>query len=320
MSPSDQPHSSHLKLVSKEPNPDEIYTIESFNPDYVKTGSLAVKLRIVNTNHCFQLPVAELVTKKWLNVLSKFDAMKAGLWWSIESNQSLHLLDKVKNFNLLHHKFILVLAALYINIIILSNTIGGKLTVLFGVHFPAVLYAFPLTFILSDILTEVYGYTITKNIIWLGFLSNLITVSAIFLVGLAPSSAYWDYQDSYYHIFHTSYRISLASFLAYIGGEFLNAYILSNLKKLTNGKYMWARIMIASAISDFADSLIFCTIGFILLLPLADILKMIMIQVCFKLTYELLASPLTCKICKYIKANESIDVYDYGVKYNPLRI
>lgn len=320
MSVIDQPSPSHLRLISKEPNPGEVYTIEGFNPDYVKTGSLTVNLRIVNTDHCFQLPVSELVTKKWLNVLSKFDAMKAGLWWSIESNQSLYLLDKVQNFNLLHHKFILILSVLYINVIILSNTIGGKLTVLFGFHFPAVLYVFPVTFILSDILTEVYGYTITKNIIWLGFLTNLITVFAIFLVGITPASVYWDHQDSYYHIFNTSYRISLASFLAYIGGEFLNAYLLSNLKKLTNGKYMWARIMIASAISDFADSLIFCTIAFILLLPIVDVWKMIMIQVCFKMFYELLASPMTCKICKYIKSYESIDVYDYGVKYNPLRI
>jgi uncharacterized integral membrane protein (TIGR00697 family) len=311
---------SNLRLVPPEPKEDESYTIDSIKPDYRKTGIVLVSIRIVNTDQVFELPVQELATDKWLNKLSKWDAMQVGLYANLESKKSYDLLDKTQSVNLFQHKYILVLGFLYVTLLIVSNIVGGKLTRFFGLDFPAVLFAFPITFILGDILTEVYGYKVSRRIIWIGFFGNLVTILGVYLVGLLPASPYWTDQGAYEKIFSLSFRVSAASFAAYLGGEFMNAIILSKLKKRTNGRYLWFRIMGASAAADIFDSILFCTVGFMGVVPSVVVFKMVLTQMVFKITYELVASPLTCKVCKFIKKDESIDVFDYDVKYNPLSI
>lgn len=202
-------------------------------------------------------------------------------------------------------------------VIILSNIVGGKLTVLFGFEFPAVLYFFPITFIIGDILTEVYGYVLSKYVIWSGFIANFLTIAIVAFVGSLPASTHWGLQDSYNQLFFQSVRISVASCIAYFGSEFLNAAVLSILKKKTNGRLMLARIVGASFLSDCLDSIIFCSIGFIGALPLSLVIKMMFAQFIVKLVYEVGFSPITCKICKYLKEKEHVDKYDYGVVYNP---
>jgi len=305
-----------LKVVPRIPENNEYYCIDKIYPPN-QDGKVYVLVRIINKSETFKMLVEELDHNIWISRFSAQDAFKIGAFSNPNISKKIISDLLKKTTDLIHNKFILFLSFLYLIIIVISNLIGGKLTILFNFEFPAVLYFFPFTFVIGDILTEVYGYYLTKHVIWLGFFYNFLTIFLVVLVGIIPSSPHWNFQEAYNHIFFQSFRITIASCCAYIGSEFLNAIILSVLKKKLNGKWMWGRITGASFISNIIDSIIFCTVGFITVLPNSLVIKMICAQFILKFFYETGLSFFTCKICKRLKEKEHIDQYDYGVNYNP---
>jgi len=214
----------------------------------------------------------------------------------------------------------LILSSIFISSLIVSNIIAVKLIDILGLILPAAIVVFPVTYIFGDILTEVYGYPRARLVIWLGFFANLLVVIFIKIGEWLPSAEVWPNQQAYHAILGYTPRILLASFTAYLCGEFANSFVLSKLKILTQGRWLWTRTIGSTLVGQLIDSGIFITLAFVGVVQLPILLRIIVAQWLFKTAYEALATPLTYLIVGILKRKEGIDVYDYETDFNPLRL
>jgi len=185
---------------------------------------------------------------------------------------------------------------------------------------PAAIVIFPLSYIIGDILTEVYGYRIARRVIWLGFMCNLIVVFAFWIGGVLPSVSFWGGQSAYNDILGYAPRLLLASFVAYLVGEFSNSYVLAKMKIRTNGRLLWSRTIGSTVIGQGLDSVVFIIIAFAGVWSWTAIGTAILTHWVAKTGYEIIATPLTYTVVNYLKRKEGIDTYDEGVNFNPLLI
>lgn len=217
------------------------------------------------------------------------------------------------------HWFIVVVA-LFITCLITANIIAVKLISIFGLVLPAAIIIFPISYILGDVLTEVYGYRQARRVIWLGFLCNLILVVAILLGQILPGASFWDGQGAYERILGYTPRILAASFLAYLVGEFSNSFVLAKMKIATNGRWLWTRTIGSTLVGQGLDSLVFITLAFVGTIPLTSLVSAILTQWLAKSMYEAAVTPVTYKVVNFLKRHEGLDVYDFDTQFNPLLI
>ena len=215
-----------------------------------------------------------------------------------------------------------VVVAIFITCLITANIIAVKLIPIGigGGTLPAAIIIFPISYIFGDILTEVYGYRAARRVIWLGFTCNLIAVIAIWLGGLLPSASEWEHQTAYETILGYAPRLLIASFAAYLIGEFANSFVLAKMKLATSGRWLWTRTIGSTIVGQGLDSAVFISIAFAGTLPLGLIGTTILTHWLVKTGYETVATPFTYAIVKYLKKKEGIDTYDYDTKFNPLRV
>jgi hypothetical protein len=222
-----------------------------------------------------------------------------------------------------------LVTAVFVTTLIISNIIAVKIIQIGPLFLPAAVILFPIAYIFGDILTEVYGYARARQVIWIGFFCNLLAVGAIWLAGLLPSAPFWtagvyespdQAQQAYQAILGFTPRLLLASFTAYLIGEFLNSFVLARLKILTAGRYLWLRTITSTLIGQGADSLIFITIAFWGIFPAQEMGRAIASQWLFKVVFEILATPFTYWIVNSLKHAEGIDVYDRETNFNPLSL
>src|SRR5207245_526865 len=186
-----------------------------------------------------------------------------------------------------------VIASLFVTCLITANIIAVKLILLFGFLVPAGIIVFPLSYLFGDVLTEVYGYAAARRIIWLGFASNLIFVLFIVAAGALPgASGAWSPGDqaAFDRILGFTPRLLVASFIAYVAGEFLNSFVMARLKIATQGRWLWSRTISSTLIGQGVDSAIFITIAFAGVLPGGILLRTILYQWAFKTAYEIVAT------------------------------
>jgi uncharacterized integral membrane protein (TIGR00697 family) len=213
-----------------------------------------------------------------------------------------------------------IITALFVTCLITANIIIAKQISVGPLVLPAAIIIFPISYIISDVLTEVYGYSMARRVIWLGFICNLITVIAIWIAGIIPPAPSFQAQSAYDLILGSTPRFLLASFLAYLAGEFSNSYILSRMKLATRGKWLWIRTIGSTVVGQAIDTVIVLIISFAGVLPWPVLGIMILSHWLFKSAYEIIATPLTYLVVNYLKKKEHSDVYDYSTNFNPLRI
>lgn len=208
-------------------------------------------------------------------------------------------------------------ASLFVTALISANIIAVKLVSIAGQVLPAAIIIFPLSYILGDVLTEVYGYRRARQVIWLGFLCNLVAVLAIWGGKLLPPAPGWEGQEAYGRILGYAPRLLIASFLAYLVGELTNSLLLSRMKVLTQGRWLWTRTIGSTIVGEGLDSLIFISLAFVGAVPTDVLLRIILVQWVAKVAYEALATPLTYALVTYLKRKEGVDTYDYGLSLSP---
>lgn len=226
-------------------------------------------------------------------------------------------------------KYLTLVTALFVTTLIISNIVAVKLVNLFGLFVPAAVILFPVAYIFGDVLTEVYGYAHARRVIWTGFLCNLLAVAAIWLAGLLPAAPFWNAavydgpqaaQLAFDAILGFTPRLLLASFVAYLAGEFLNAFVLAKLKIRTAGRLLWLRTISSTIVGQGVDSAIFITIAFIGIFQAAGLTQAILSQWLVKVAYETLATPLTYWVVNALKRAEAEDHYDRDTDFNPLAL
>lgn len=210
--------------------------------------------------------------------------------------------------------------ALFITSLITANIIAVKLVGFLGLVLPAAVIIFPISYICGDVLTEVYGYGMTRRVIWLGFFCNLLTVVAIYVGDLLPAAPFWEGQEAYETILGYTPRLLAASFLAYLVGEFANSFVLAKMKVATNGRWLWSRTIGSTLVGQGIDSLVFIVLAFVGTIPASAMLAAIVTQWLVKSLYEALATPLTYLVVNRLKHTEGLDVYDRNTRFNPLLI
>ncbi len=182
---------------------------------------------------------------------------------------------------------------------------------------------FPVSYILNDCLTEVYGYRKARLTIWIGFAMCFFVSLASLIVTKLPKPMYEDSYaaaESFNSLFGFVPRSMAGSLLAFMAGSTVNAWIMSRMKVATKGKGFGWRAIISTIGGEMTDSLVFCPIAFGGLLPFKAIVSLMLTQVAAKTLYEIIVLPFTAWLVRKVKAHEGIDTFDEGISYNPFRI
>ena len=223
--------------------------------------------------------------------------------------------------------FNLVMVA-FVTILICSNLIGpakiaqvdlpvwGLLTVGAGVLF------FPVSYVFGDILTEVYGYSRARRVIWSGFAALAFASIMASIVVALPPAPFWKHQGAYEVAFGSTWRIVLASMIAYFCGEFVNSLVLAKMKILTQGKHLWSRTIGSTFFGEAVDSALFYPLAFYGtgIIP-NDKLPMVMAaQFVLKVSVEVIFTPFTYFIVNWLKRAENEDYYDRQTDFNPFHL
>ena len=225
-----------------------------------------------------------------------------------------------------------VVAALFVTVLLVSNIVAVKLIHVGTLPFqflgsdllflPAAMIVFPVSYIIGDVLTEVYGFKLARGVIWLGFICNALGALFIWLAGLIPAEIFWADQEAYDAILGQARWVLLGSFAAYLVGEFSNSMVLARLKHATEGRFLWLRTISSTVVGQGFDSFVFIFIAFGIGgdLPTDQLFRIVLIQWVAKIAYEALATPLTYAVVTYLKRKEQLDVYDPPGSLNPLSV
>ena len=219
----------------------------------------------------------------------------------------------------LSHWFVAVVA-LFVTALITANIVAVKLIDVAGMVLPAAIIVFPVSYIIGDVLTEVYGFRQARRVIWLGFACNLLAVVVIWLAGVLPAAGFWDGQPAFERILGQAPRILVASFAAYLIGEFANSAVLARMKVATEGRFLWARTIGSTVVGQGLDSAVFMTVAFAGIIPAEGLATAVVTQWLVKTAYEAAATPLTYLVVGFLKRRDGVDVYDRETSFNPLSL
>jgi uncharacterized integral membrane protein (TIGR00697 family) len=226
------------------------------------------------------------------------------------------------------YKYIDYIMAAFVTVLLISNIVGSiKITKIclwdeFCFSATTGLFLFPASYLIGDLLTEVYGYSKSRKVIWTGFACLLATNLIILFFRFLPSDPSWGLEAEYTKIFSQSLRVSLASMVAYFCGEFTNSLVIAKLKVLTKGKYQALRIIGSTAAGELVDSILILFLGFYGApgYPLELMLKVLVVNYSFKVAWEIVFYPVTKQLLKFLKKAESEDYYDINTDFNPFHL
>lgn len=175
---------------------------------------------------------------------------------------------------------------------------------------------FPVSYIINDCVCEVWGFRKARLLIWTGFAMNFFFVAMGAICDLIPGADYWNNDAGFHAIFGLAPRIALASFVAFVIGSFVNAYVMSRMKIRDGGKRFSARAILSTVAGETCDSVIFFPLALAGVVPASELPWLMLWQVVLKTIYEVLALPITVRVVRAMKQHEGEDVYDTDENYN----
>lgn len=214
---------------------------------------------------------------------------------------------KKKSYNTSNYSIVL---ALFVTTVLVSNIASTKLFSIHSLTIDGGTILFPLAYIVSDIITEVYGFRAAKRAIITGFFMSIIMALTLFLVQLLPPATDWGGQDAYEQILGLLPRVIAGSLIAYTVGELTNSFIMAKMKIASNGKHLWTRTIGSSIVAAFLDTLIFSTIAFYGIVPIDVLISLIVTVYIIKILVEVAITPFTYAIVNHLKKVDKQDHYD----------
>ena len=194
----------------------------------------------------------------------------------------------------------MLMGILFCVCLISANLLATK-QIMFGpFNITAGILVFPISYIVNDCIVEVWGFNKAKFLIWTGFLMNFLFVFFGYVADLIPGAPYWNNEEGFHNLFGLAPRVAAASFLAFLSGSFLNAYVMSVMKVASGGR----RFSLRAVLSSVADNL----------------LLMMFWQILLKTLYEVVILPVTIRVVRWVKRVEGVDVYDKNISYNILKV
>ena len=229
----------------------------------------------------------------------------------------------MKNYR--YYEFVMVA---FVVILVCSNLIGPAkiaqldLPVLGVVTFGAGVLFFPISYVFGDVLTEVYGYARSRRVIWAGFAGLAFASFMSYVVVALPPAPFWKNQAAYEVAFGLTWRISLASMIAYFCGEFVNSFVLAKMKIATQGRWLWTRTIGSTIFGEGVDSLIFYPLAFYGtgIIPDEKLPTVMLAQFVTKVAVEIVFTPVTYGIVGWLKRAEHEDYYDRETRFTPFSL
>lgn len=210
------------------------------------------------------------------------------------------------------------IVALYVATLITANTVAVSVLDLGPFSADAGTLTFPIAYIVGDVLTEVYGFRIARRVIWLGFACNLFAVGVYQLAMQFPTHNDATFDEGFRMIFSSTPRILMASMAAYLIGSFANSMVMSRMKVMTEGKYLWMRTIGSTVAGEGLDTVIFVLIAFSGVFPREIVWQMIYTNWIIKIGLEVVATPVTYRVISLFKRKEGLDVFDTNTSLRPI--
>jgi queuosine precursor transporter len=217
-----------------------------------------------------------------------------------------------------HFRYFDYVMAAFVAILLLSNLIGAsKLASVGGYTFGAGILFFPLSYVIGDVLTEVYGYANARRCVWMGFGALIFMAFMSYVVVAMPAAQGWDGQAAYESVFGNTWRIVAASVLAFWAGEFVNSFVLAKMKVWTQGRMLWTRTIGSTVFGQAVDSAIFYPIAFLGTWSNTQVLTVMVTNWGLKVLWEALLTPVTYAVVAWFKRTEGVDVFDQDTDFSP---
>jgi uncharacterized integral membrane protein (TIGR00697 family) len=214
----------------------------------------------------------------------------------------------------------MLFSVLFCVCLITANVLETKQIQVGSISLTGGLIVFPVSYIINDCVCEVWGYRKARLLIWLGFAMNFFFVILGAVCDWIPGAPYWHNEAGFHAVFGLAPRIAFASFIAFLVGSFVNAYVMSKMKIHDQGRHFSVRAILSTVFGESCDSLIFFPLALGGIVPAAELPKLMLWQVFLKTAYEVVALPITIRVVKALKSHEGEDVYDDNVSYNVLKI
>lgn len=219
-----------------------------------------------------------------------------------------------------HFRYYDFVMAAFCVVLVLSNVVGAaKVATLGGLTFGAGILFFPLSYVLGDVLTEIYGYARARRVIWAGFGATVFAAVMCWVIVAMPPAPGWGGQEVYEAAFGQVWRIVGASVIAFWAGEFVNSYVLARMKILTGGRHLWSRTIGSTVFGQGVDSLIFYPLAFLGVWTTEQVLTVMVTNWGLKVLWEVVLTPVTYAVVGFLKRREGVDVYDEGTDFTPFR-
>lgn len=219
-----------------------------------------------------------------------------------------------------HFRYYDYVMAAFCVILVLSNVVGAaKVATLGGLTFGAGILFFPLSYVIGDVLTEIYGYARARRVIWAGFAATFFAAVMCWVIVVMPPAPGWEGQEVYEAAFGQVWRIVGASMIAFWAGEFVNSYVLARMKLWTGGKHLWSRTIGSTVFGQGIDSLIFYPLAFLGVWTTEQVLMVMVTNWGLKVLWEVVLTPVTYAVVGFLKKREGVDVFDEDTDFTPFR-
>jgi uncharacterized integral membrane protein (TIGR00697 family) len=217
-------------------------------------------------------------------------------------------------------RFLGLLTVLNVTFQLISDVTAGKIIAVLGVGVSITVIYFPVTYIMGDILTEVYGYSRARYVVWLTLLASVLAGLTYQIVAAIPPAAFFTENDAYSTVFHTVPRILVGGWLAVFLGDIANDYVLAKMKIWTKGKFLWTRLVCSTIVGQGINTVIFYMIGLYGILPGNVLVQGIAMGWFLKAAVEVIMTPVTYFVVGRLKSVERIDYDDYETNFSPFII
>ena len=204
--------------------------------------------------------------------------------------------------------------------LITANVLETKQISFGPINVTAGLIVFPVSYIINDVVCEVWGYRRTRMLIWMGFAMNFFFVLMGALADWIPGASWWNGEEAFHSIFGLAPRIALASFIAFLAGSFMNAYVMSKMKLSSQGAHFSKRAVLSTVFGEGIDSIIFFPLALGGVIPWEQMPSLMISQVTLKTLYEILVLPITIRVVEFAKKHDHEDVFDHDINYNIFNI
>ena len=214
--------------------------------------------------------------------------------------------------------------AAFVAILLLSNIIGAAKPAALTLNgeqwiFGAGILFFPLGYVIGDVLTEVYGYSRARRVIWVGFAALLFMAFMSWVVVALPPAPGWPGQAAYESVFGQVWRIVFASITAFWAGEFINSYVMARMKIWTGGKHLWSRTIGSTVVGQGIDSIIFYPLAFAGIWSNEQVISVMITNWLLKVGWEVVLTPVTYGVVGWLKRKEGVDIFDEGPNFSPVK-